>query len=85
MVKEVRVTTSDNPYNPFTEWDDWFMFDLNQGYHTCERIASIAPTSSQLSVSENNSIIEEAIDQLIKTGAFSKDGKVVEYKKVFKD
>lgn len=83
-MEEVRVTTVDNPFDPFTDWDNWYFYDLTQGYHTCERLASIAKTSSQLSDSENNEEISTAIDELIKYGAFTKQGSLVEYKKVFK-
>ena len=31
-MEEVRITTIDNPFNPFTEWDEWFNFDLQKGY-----------------------------------------------------
>lgn len=85
MAKEVRITTVDNPYDPFTEWEDWLMFDIQQGYGTCERLASIAPTSEQLSDQENFEIVEEAIEELMKTGAFNKKGELVEYKKVYKN
>lgn len=85
MSKEVRITTVDNPYNPFTEWEDWLMFDVQQGYGTCERLASIAPTSEQLSEQENDEIVESAIEELMKTGAFNKKGELVEYKKVYKN
>ena len=25
---DVMLTTIDNPYNPFTEWNEWLQFDL---------------------------------------------------------
>ena len=53
-MEEVRITTVDNPFNPFTEWDEWFNFDLQKGYRTCEQLASITFLSDQLSDSENN-------------------------------
>ena len=28
----VALSTSDNPYNPFTQYDDWESFDNAQGY-----------------------------------------------------
>ena len=40
MVEKYRLTTLDNPFNPFTEWDQWYFFDMSQGYNTCERIAA---------------------------------------------
>ena len=81
---EVRITTVDNPYDPFTEWDEWYFYDLQQGYATCERLASITPTSDQLSPQENNELVEESINELMKTGAINKEGEIIEYKKVYK-
>ena len=73
-MEEVRITTIDNPFNPFTEWDEWFNFDLQKGYRTCEQLASITFLSDQLSDSENNETVDAAITQLMKTGAIAKDG-----------
>lgn len=78
----IAITTIDNPYNPFTEWDNWWTYDVTHGYMTCERLASITTLSDALSEEENAQSIEESIDKLIETGAISKDGKLIEYKKV---
>lgn len=78
----IAITTIDNPYNPFTEWDNWWTYDVTHGYMTCERLASITTLSDALSEEENAQTIEESIDKLIETGAISKDGKLIEYKKV---
>lgn len=83
-MKDVAITTIDNPYNPFTEFNDWWSYDVQHGYMTCERLASITTLSDALSDEENNQTISDSIDELIKTGAIAKDGKLVEYKKVFK-
>ena len=82
---EVRLTTVDNPFDPFTEWDDWYFYDLQNGYNTCERIASITILSDQLSNQENVDSEEDAMDEIIKTGAINKKGEIIEYKKVFKE
>lgn len=40
MDKEVRLTTFDNPWNPFTNWNEWWYWDEHIGhYHTCGGIA----------------------------------------------
>jgi hypothetical protein len=63
---EVRLTTFDNPYDPFKNFDAWFLYDVEKGYNTCGYLGRIARTSSQLSDEENNAEIERAIDEIIK-------------------
>jgi len=84
MMQEIRITTVDNPYNPFTDWDEWFFYDLSMGYYTCERLARSTAISDQLSEAEMFEIIEKAIEDLMKYGCFGKKGNFVDYKKVFK-
>ena len=60
------LTTIDNPYNPFTEFSDWLMYDNLKGYCSSNYLARIARTSDQLSDEENNQEIERAIDESIK-------------------
>ena len=33
--KAMLVTTADNPFSPFTQFDSWFMYDMRMGYNTC--------------------------------------------------
>lgn len=66
MRKKVRLTTFDNPFNPFTEFEFWFLFDIEKGYNSCSYLARIAKTSDQLSEQENDEEIERAIDEIIK-------------------
>ncbi len=82
---ELNLTTVDNPYNPFTEWNDWLNYDVTHGYMTCERLASITPLSDALSDEENNQSIIDSMNELIKTGAIAKDGKIIEYIKIDKN
>ena len=60
------ITTIDNPYNPFTQFDEWFTFDQDKGYCTCSYLDRIAHTSDQLTDEENERIREKAIDDIIK-------------------
>lgn len=34
------ITTFDNPYNPFEQFSDWFLFDVEKGYNTCAYLGS---------------------------------------------
>lgn len=66
MGKQVMLTTIDNPFNPFIDFDSWFLFDVEKGYNSCSYLGRIARTSEQLSQEENEEEIERAIDEIIK-------------------
>ena len=66
MKTKVALTTIDNPFNPFEEFDSWFLFDEEKGYHSCAYLGRIARTSDELSDEENEIEIERAIDEIIK-------------------
>lgn len=60
------LTTTDNPFDPNEDFDSWLQFDTDKGYDSCGYLSRIANTSSSLSDQENERIIDEAIDEIIK-------------------
>ena len=66
MTRRCMLTTFDNPFNPFDNFDSWFLFDIEKGYNSCSYLARIAKTSELLSDYENDLEIERAIDEIIK-------------------
>lgn len=62
----VALTTFDNPYDPFEQFDSWFQFDVDKQYNTCGLLGRVARTSDQMSEQENDEEIERAIDEIIK-------------------
>ena len=79
MSNRVALTTVDNPFDPFEQFNDWFEFDIEKGYYTCSRLARLANLSDDMSEAESNKEIERAIDELIKYDVFDV------YKKVIKE
>ncbi len=66
MSSRCMLTTFDNPFNPFTQFDSWFLFDVEKGYSSCSYLGRVARTSDQLSEEENDIEVERAIDEIIK-------------------
>ena len=76
---QVMLTTIDNPFDPFEQFDSWLRFDMDKGYNSCSYLARIAKTSDQLTEKENAKELERAIDEIIKYDFLNL------YKKVVRD
>lgn len=63
--KKVAITTFDNPFNPFKDYDSWLMFDIEKGYNTNSKLARLINIQYDMSEVEQEQIIEKAIDRLI--------------------
>ena len=59
------LTTIDNPFNPFTQFRDWFDFDVSKNYNSCTYLARIANTSDDLSEVDNIIETNRAIDEIV--------------------
>lgn len=65
------ISTSDNPYNPFIQFDAWKNYDeVICGYYCLPYLARVAITSPDLSPFEYNQAINDACDDIIE---FNKD------------
>ena len=65
MINEAMLTTVDNPFNYFEQFDSWLMFDLEKGYQCCEKLAKVAKISDDMSQKEIDEEIHRAIDEII--------------------
>ena len=65
--KECMLSTVDNPFDPFEQFDSWLMFDIEKGYNTCSKLARFTQNSDEdLTQAEISADIERAIDEIIK-------------------
>lgn len=63
---EYMLTTVDNPYDPFTQWDEWFAWDQNAGYHTPGFLARVARLGEDLAEGDQHLAIQQAIDEIVR-------------------
>lgn len=59
------LTTVDNPYNPFSDFTNWLLYDNDKGYGTCQYLARIAHVSSIMTEYEVQEETERAIDEIV--------------------
>ena len=84
--KAMLVTTADNPFSPFTQFDSWFMYDMRMGYNTCGWLANLAPLSDNLTDYENDVLASQAINELLDMGiAIGRNGAVSQYVPAIED
>lgn len=59
------LSTIDNPFNPFDEYEQWYAFDVASGYNTGQFLARIVKASDDLSDADYDLAIEQAIDECV--------------------
>lgn len=63
---EHMLTTIDNPFSPFEQYEEWYTWDRQRGYNTPEFLARIVVISEELSDSDYLMAIEYGIDEIVK-------------------
>ncbi len=79
---EMMLTTIDNPFSPFTQWDEWKRYDEDKKYYTCSYLARIAKTSDDLSEADYNKAIDDAIEEIVSLNINGMYTKVYEEKNI---
>lgn len=62
---EIALSTSDNPFNPLTQYDEWEQYDRQKGYNTSDYLARIVKTTSEFGEETYTADIERAIDEAV--------------------
>lgn len=63
-VVDCLLSTSDNPYNPFDDFINWYRFDIAKGYNTCSYMARVCE-STDLSNREERAAYNKAAEEAV--------------------
>lgn len=58
------LTTTDNPYDPFNQFENWLAYDEQTGYFTNGLLARLCLDSPNFSEQENDLAIKEAMQNI---------------------
>lgn len=64
--KELKITTFDNPFSPFTQFDEWYQYDIRMGYDTLGLISRMNLSSNQLSLKDQDRILNDTMINIVK-------------------
>lgn len=63
-MREVAITTEDNPFDPIQDFDNWYAYDIQEGYNSLSYLARIFKISQDLPDGYNSREYERAIDEI---------------------
>lgn len=67
---KTKLTTLDNPFNPFTDWENWYAFDKKMGYNTCQVLAAEAGVSIEQSFQDSEEDLDIAMRNMVQSDVF---------------
>lgn len=67
---DVMLSLVSNPYNPFTQYDDWLLFDHREGFDTAGLLARVVSTSDALSEPDQDLAVEQAVESILSNQSF---------------
>ena len=82
MARSVALSTSDNPYNPITDYDNWERFDQEHRYYTNDYLDRVCHTTQELGNELYLQDIERVIDEAVAFNLISWQAEGVSYIKV---
>lgn len=61
---EYMLTTVDNPFDPFTQFDEWYAWDQSAGYCTPGLLARLAYVSDEISDADQALAVQQAVEAI---------------------
>ncbi len=62
---QYMLTTMDNPFDPFTQFREWNVWDQAHGYNTCALQARVTFMSEDMSDADQELAIVQGIDEVV--------------------
>lgn len=79
MAEQVMITTTDNPFNPFDQYEEWLTWDMNHGYNTIGLLARVVVTSDELSDEDQAIALLRGIDEIVDYNVSGVHAKVIRF------
>lgn len=76
---QCMLTTIDNGFNPFTQWDDWLRYDIAHGYNSCQLLGYFSMASNNLDDEDYEEETSYAIDRILELNPLGLYMKVYDY------
>ena len=64
-MNDVFITTYDNPFDYFTQFDEWLNFDRQMGYFTLEYVGRLARVAYDMSDETERLELERVLDSIL--------------------
>lgn len=71
------LSTVDNPYNPHTQWSEWWAWDFPR-YDTLGLLGRVTVTSDELPPNLQEQAVDDAMDEIVEYNVSGKHIKVAE-------
>ena len=65
-MREVAISTYDNPYDPFENFLEWYRYDCDKGYGSCQILDRLTEVYEGMTEKEYQEEMERGIDKLVK-------------------
>lgn len=63
--KDYLLSTEDNPFDPHTQYEQWYDYDEQKGHCTCGLIARLAHSSIELGIEDDAIAYDDACDRIL--------------------
>lgn len=77
-IKAILLSTTDNPYNPFTDYDNWRNYDHQKGYCCEEFLARMSNTDIDMPESLYQQFSNDAVKKILSLTAEYPDPRLPE-------